>query len=269
VVLYADFTGGIDITIGAAEMMGVKVTENFHRPFYATHIADYWRRWHITMGTWFKDYLFYPMSVCKPMLRFSKFARSKCGEAVGKRLPVYISMMTLWFLTGLWHDATWNYVVWGLVNGVVLVISQELQPLYNRFHRNCAWADSKAYTAFQIVRTFLLMSMIRSIDRYDGIDTAFRSIVSVFTEFNLPVFLQEGLSGLGLPAAGYIGAGIGLAVTFWVSFLQRKGTDVREILARKNFTVRCAAVFAIIFLIVILGAYGPGYDARQFMYNQF
>ena len=96
VTLYADFTGGIDITIGIAEALGIKIKENFDRPFYSVSTADYWRRWHITMGTWFRDYLFYPISVSKPMLRLSKRARASLGENPGKRVPVYLSTIIVW-----------------------------------------------------------------------------------------------------------------------------------------------------------------------------
>ena len=133
VQLYADFTGGIDITIGAAQMLGVRVTENFQRPFFSKNAAEYWRRWHITMGTWFRDYLFYPMSVSKPILKLHQRCRNRFG-GVGKRVSVHTCSIILWFVTGLWHGASWNFIVWGLLNGIVIIISQELEPLYDKFH---------------------------------------------------------------------------------------------------------------------------------------
>ncbi|MCL2709037.1 MAG: MBOAT family protein, partial [Defluviitaleaceae bacterium] len=150
VTIFADFTGGIDVTIGTAQMFGVKITENFNRPFHAVSLADYWRRWHITMGTWFRDYVFYPLSVSKPMLAFSKRARGVFGERIGRKLPVYVSMLSVWFLTGLWHNATWNFIVWGLVNGAALLISQELEPLYKRFNKRFAVSETVFYKAFRV-----------------------------------------------------------------------------------------------------------------------
>ena len=133
--LYADFTGGIDITIGIAQMLGIKVKENFNRPYFSKSIVEYWRRWHITMGTWFKDYIFYPLSVCKPMLNISKSSRKRFGEQIGKRVPVYLSTMTVWFTTGLWHGASWNFVVWGLLKRICDFSFQEFEPLYAKFHQ--------------------------------------------------------------------------------------------------------------------------------------
>ncbi len=94
--LYADFTGGIDITIGIAETMGITVQENFNRPYFSKSLKEYWRRWHISMCSWFRDYVFYPVSVSGFMQKFSKFARGHFGQKVGKRLPVYISSFAVW-----------------------------------------------------------------------------------------------------------------------------------------------------------------------------
>ncbi len=269
VTLYADFTGGIDITIGAAEMMGVRLKENFDRPFYSFNIADYWRRWHITMGTWFKDYLFYPMTVSKPMLKFSKYMRGKFGGGIGKRAPVYIVTMVLWFMTGLWHGATWNFIVWGLVNGAVILISQELSPLYERFHKRFKFSRTKGYAAFQILRTFWLMGAIRMFDRYDGVGNTLRMLASAITKFDINDFITRGVEVLGLSTSGYLSAGIGVAVMLLASFMSRGGISARERLARAAWPLRYLAVGALFFMILIFGAYGLGYDAAQFIYNQF
>ena len=124
--LYADFTGGIDITIGIGQALGITVKENFIRPYFSKSIKEYWRRWHISMGTWFTDYIFYPISVSKPMLKLSKWSRAHLGETVGKRIPVYLSSFAVWAATGIWHGASWNFIVWGLGNWVVIMVSQEL-----------------------------------------------------------------------------------------------------------------------------------------------
>ena len=119
--LYADFTGGIDITIGVAQVLGIKVKENFIRPYFSRNIAEYWRRWHISMGTWFKDYIFYPLSVAPWLLKLSKSARKKISDGFGRKLSVYVSTIVTWFLTGLWHGAAWNFVLWGGYFGLLLL----------------------------------------------------------------------------------------------------------------------------------------------------
>ena len=268
VTLYADFTGGIDITIGIAEAMGIKVKENFDRPFYSKSIAEYWRRWHITMGTWFKDYLFYPLSVCKPMLNFSSWSRRVLGEKIGKRLPVYVSTLVVWFATGLWHGATWNFIVWGLVNGVVILISQEFNPLYAKFGERFSFVQKRGYEAFRIFRTFWLMCFIRAFDCYEGVAGTFKAQLSVFTDFSLGRFMSEGLTGMGLGINDYIAAFLAVGLLLIVSVIKTKGS-ARDFIAGKPAAVRHFVFAALILAILIFGVYGVGYDSRQFIYNKF
>ena len=268
VTLYADFTGGIDITIGIAEALGIKIKENFDRPFYAVSTADYWRRWHITMGTWFRDYLFYPISVSKPMLRLSKRARASLGENPGKRVPVYLSTIIVWFATGVWHGASWNFVVWGLLNGFVLIVSEELTPLYKKFHQTFKIGSAPVYRAFQIVRTFCLMSLIRTLDIYGSVSTTFSMMWTAATRLNFGRFLSGGLTQLGLTAADYAVASLGVALLVIIGRFQ-KNADIRVLLARRAAPVRYCVYLALVFSIIVFGVYGVGYDAKQFIYNQF
>lgn len=270
--LYADFTGGIDITIGIAETMGITVTENFERPYLSKNIKVYWKRWHITMGTWFTDYIFYPISVCKPMLKFSKFMRNKFGDAFGKRVPVYLSSFVVWFTTGIWHGASWNFIVWGLMNFVVIMISQELEPLYGRFHNRFHVKDKKWYGAFEIIRTILLMSSLRMFDCYRDVPLTFRMFGNMFTHFRLSSLTAEAFLGLGLTGADYLVLLIGLVVMVMVSLLEEKRGGPHGVRDRifERSEVWKYAVFAVLTIVVIVfGAYGIGYDQSQFIYNQF
>lgn len=266
--LYADFTGGIDITIGIAQSLGIGLKENFERPFFAKNTAEYWRRWHITMGTWFRDYIFYPLSVSQPMLKLSTGARRRLGTALGKRVPVYLATIIVWFTTGLWHGASWNFVVWGLLNGLVIIISQEFTPFYDWFHKKFAVSERLWFRMFQVFRTFFLMSSIRLLDCYRDVGLTFKQYVSMFTEFGPQVFIDGSLLKLGLNTADYLILLIGTFMLISVSMIQRSGS-VRENIARKPLLLRYA-MFALLFVVIIIfGAYGIGYDANQFIYNQF
>lgn len=266
--LYADFTGGIDITIGIAEALGIKVTENFNRPFFSKNIKEYWNRWHITMGSWFTDYIFYPVTVCKPMLKFSKFSRNHFGEAIGKRLPVYLSSFLVWFATGIWHGASWNFIVWGLGNWVVIMISQELEPFYRRFHGRFNVKDKFLYKLFQVGRTFLLMCSLRTFDCYRDVPLTFKMYGTMFTKWNWNIIGNGALLKLGLTMADYIVIIAGVILLITVSLIQRTG-PVREKLLRKPYIVRYILFLMLFVSILVFGAYGTGYDASQFIYNQF
>lgn len=267
--LYADFTGGIDITIGVAQVFGIKVEENFIRPYFSKNIAEYWRRWHISMGTWFRDYIFYPMSISKSMNTLTKWCKNKFGKGVAKRVPIYIATMVTWFATGIWHGASWNFIMWGVMNGVVILVSGELEPLYARFHKRFPRVGGrKWYQGFQIIRTFLLMGSLRLFDCYRDVPLSFQMFFSMFTDFHISALTLEEFSSFGLSAGQYIVVAAGTVLMFIVSMLGRKGS-VREQLSTKPYIVKYI-VFAALFLVIVLfGSYGVGYDAAQFIYNQF
>ncbi|MGB8454798.1 MAG: MBOAT family O-acyltransferase [Anaerocolumna sp.] len=266
--LYSDFTGGIDITIGIAEVLGISIKENFIRPYFSKSIVEYWRRWHITLGTWFKEYMFYPISVCKPMLNLSKASRSKLGDAIGKRIPVYIATIVVWFTTGFWHGGSWNFIVWGLLNGIIILISQECTPLYDRFHHKYHIGHTFYYRLFQVTRTFWLVSFLRTFDCYRDVNTTFKMYGTIFTDLNIQDILGGGFMGLGLTAADYIILILGVSILLAVSLTGRRGS-VRGKLLNKPVLIRYAVYFILFLSILIFGAYGIGYDASQFIYSQF
>ena len=266
--IYGDFTGGIDITIGLSEMMGITLAENFDRPFSSKSTKEYWRRWHITMGSWFTDYVFYPLSVCKPMQRLSKFSRAKLGEKIGKRIPVYLATIVTWFLTGLWHGAGMNFIVWGLLNCLVILVSQEFQPLYNKFNaRFPRLVASAPWGKWQMVRTFLLMGLIRSLDCYRDVSVSFSKWISMFTAPNIGEFFTGGWKSLGLSIADVCVIAVGVLI-IWLISRQKGDVPLRERVARKPILTVALCCLAIV-VILIFGAYGLGYDASQFIYNQF
>lgn len=267
--LYADFTGGIDITIGIAQVFGVKLQENFIRPYFSKNIAEYWRRWHISMGSWFRDYIFYPMTLSKSMNNLTKKCKDNFGKAVAKRVPVYLATMVTWFATGIWHGASWNFIMWGVMNGVVILISSELEPLYEAFHQRFPKAAGNSfYQGFQILRTFFLMCCLRMFDCYGDVPTTFRMFISMFRDFDLSVITWEELEYLELTVAQYGILGVGVLLMFLVSLAGRKGS-VREQISRKPYIVKYGIFVALFLAVLLFGSYGIGYDASQFIYNQF
>ena len=267
VQIYADFTGGIDITIGVAQCLGIRLAENFDHPFSSHSTKEYWRRWHITMGSWFTDYVFYPLSVTRPMMKLSKWSRRVLGNTVGKRVPVYLATIVTWFLTGLWHGAGWNFIVWGLLNCAVILISQELEPLYARFRAKFPKLTSSSfYGGFMAVRTFFLMGLIRSLDCYRDVGLSFRLWGSMLTVWNWGE-LPSGVMSLGLGLADWVILACGVLTVAVVSRLSLR-MDVRQRLYERPVLswVLCGALLV---AILLFGAYGVGYDASQFIYNQF
>ena len=264
--IYGDFTGGIDIVLGAAQILGIKLPENFNRPFSSKSTAEYWNRWHMTMGNWFTNYIFYPLSLTKTMQKLSKWGRAKLGTGVGKRLPVYTATVITWLATGLWHGIAWNFVVWGLLNGVVILISQELSPLYEKFRARFPklW-NSAPYQSFMAIRTFLLMSLIRVFDCYCDVPLTFNRFFSIFYTFNIAEIWNGGILDIKVTATQYIVIAVGILIMTAVSRLSIK-KPLREVLWEKPILGN--AVMALLCIaILVFGSYGLGFDASAFIYG--
>ncbi len=266
--LYADFTGGIDIAIGVAEVMGIKVPENFNCPYFSTSLKEYWRRWHITMCNWFKNYVFYPVSISKWMGKVKKFSGSHFGAYVGKRIPVYIASFIVWFLTGIWHGIGWNFITWGLLNFAILMISEELEPLYDRFHNKFSFSNTFGYKVFMMIRTFILICFLNLFDCFSNVGQTFSVMGSVFVGGKYGEVFSGGIFEIGLSRADFIIAGIGLFVVFLVSVFKQKA-PVRDRISALPMWCRCVLIGGLFVAIIVFGTYGIGYDASQFIYNRF
>ena len=264
--IYGDFTGGIDIVLGSAQILGIKLPENFNRPFSSKSTAEYWNRWHMTMGNWFTNYIFYPLSLTKTMQKLSKWGRAKLGVGIGKRLPVYTATIITWLATGLWHGFAWNFVVWGLLNGLVILVSQELNPLYEKFRArfpklwHCA-----PYQSFMAIRTFLLMSLIRVFDCYCDVPLTFNRFFSIFYTFNVSDIFNGEIMNLNVTGTQYIVIAVGIVIMTAVSRLSFK-QPLRETLWEKP--VLGNALMALLCIaILVFGSYGLGFDASAFIYG--
>lgn len=266
--IYCDFTGGVDVAIGLSEALGITLPENFQRPFFSKNIAEYWRRWHITLGEWMKDYIFYPISVSQPMMKLSRVSRRKLGK-FGKRLPVYIASLATWLVTGIWHGITPNFLLWGMMNCFVIIISEELTPLYQKFHNRFHLKEKPWYGAFEILRMFLLMNLIRACDLFPHPGDYFARIGSLIASPNWSFWGNGSLMKLGLSGLEYGILAVGIILIFIVSVLEQRHGSVREILCKVSTPVRFIIFYGLFLAVLLMGTYGIGYNATNFIYNQF
>ncbi|MBQ9030455.1 MAG: MBOAT family protein [Parasporobacterium sp.] len=268
VQIYGDFTGGIDIAIGVGETLGVIMPENFIRPYFSKNIAEYWRRWHISLNEWMKSYIFYPITVSGPMLKLALKTRKSLGK-FGMRIPVYIGSLLTWLGTGVWHGFNLHFIVWGLMNCFVIVISEELNPLYEKFHQKYSWSNTRGYNVFQILRMFVLMNLIRASDLFNDVGDYFRRMGSLAWQFNFHVLWDGTLMNLGLNAVDYVILIAGIVLMFLVSFFSRDDVSFRVKLQKIPWMVRYLLIFLLLLAVILFGSYGIGYDASNFIYNQF
>ncbi len=265
--LYADFSGCMDIVIGVSQCFGIRLPENFQRPFGAENLSELWRRWHITLTQWFREYIFFPVSTSRFCRSLSRFAGKRGMKGLSRKLPLYIANLAVWSATGIWHGASWNFVVWGLANGIVLMVSQECAGLYRRFHKRFPAADGTVYGIFQKARTGLLFSVLLMF-QYCPCAAVPALLVNLFTTGRFSQLADGRLASLGLAAIDVAILAAGVLLMLVVGILQGSGS-VRKKLAARPLAVRYAAVFLLFAVVVVAGCYGHGYDASQFIYNRF
>lgn len=263
--LLCDFTGGIDIALGAASLFGVAPMENFHAPYLSKGLAEYWNRWHISMGSWFRDYIFYPLSISKPMLKLNTALRRKYREGFFTRLPLYMAILVTWLATGLWHGSGWNYALWGLSNGLLLILSQELEPLYAAFrNRHPRLEKSGAFGIFRILRTFMLLCCLRLWDVFSTPAGTINAFLSLFLYPNFGALMSLWPS-LNLGAFDLWVLGLGLIPVAVLDIRQDRGKSLYP----KSSGIRWLCIGLLLLLVLTLGVYGMGYTAADFIYGRF
>ncbi len=160
--IYADFSGYMDIMCGLCRMLGIRLTENFERPYFSKSIAEYWRRWHMSLGAWFKNYVYYPIAMAKWNQKLGKTAKARLGKAFGSYLPATVALVVTWLATGLWHGASWSYIAWGGVNGLFIIFSMWMEGPYAKWKQALHVNESTwLWRAFQVCRTFVLVTFIK------------------------------------------------------------------------------------------------------------
>ena len=267
--LYTDFSGYMDIALGAARALGIRMAENFQTPFFSRSISEYWRRWHITLGTWLKDYVFYPLLKTDLLIRIGTVSKKYLGKKHGKKVAVYLGMFLLWFATGLWHGGSWNFIIGsGLLHWFYIVGGQVLEPVFKKiiqvFKIN---TDCFSYHLFQSVRTFFLVCIGFIFFRASSFRSGLMMCRQIFT-FNLGVFRLSNFLALGLDIHDLTVGVLSLLVLLLVSVLKEK-MDIQKKLTEQNLVFRWGIYYMLIFSILIFGFYGSGYNASEFIYENF
>ena len=263
--LYTEFSGCMDIVKGSAQIFGVILPDNFKQPFFAKSINEFWQRWHITLGTWLRDYVFYSVSLSGPFKKFSAFVKLHMNEYFAKLLPATTALFFVWIGNGLWHGASIKYVMYGMYYYSIMVLGMFMEPLFISLMEKLHIHKEKQYfRLFQILRTTCIVCIGMLIFRADSLSIAFSMFVSMFKNFN---FMSQGSLGLEFLDIAIIV--IGVVIVFIVSLLKEKGLSLRESVAKWNIIPRWTLYMSGLLIVIIFGAYGRGYDIVSFIYAQF
>lgn len=258
--MYADFSGGIDIVEGVSELFGVEMAQNFRQPYFSTSLADFWRRWHMSLGAFMRDHVFYPLAVTKPMKSLNKHATKVLGKQVGRTISACVANIIVFLLVGLWHGAEWHFLLWGLYNGVIIALSDLLAPVFDRMavalHVN---RETFAFRVFAILRTFAVVAVGRYFDCMEDVGLIFLSLKNTlfnFTAFELKRQLE--LYGVMSPDTyGFVPPVIlACLVVFVISVFYERGTDVREAILRMGYPLRMTLYLVVGLIFVFSMGYG-------------
>lgn len=266
--IYADFSGGIDIARGVAQCMGIEMGHNFMRPYFSDSLSEFWRRWHMSLSFWCRDYIFYTIAMSKFFGKLGKKLRAVLGDRVGKLFPVIIAQMATFITIGLWHGAEFKYIAYGLYNGFIIVISLLLEPYFKKALKALKISDeNKAWKVFRIIRTFCIVTWGRMFPKAASFGVAMAMYVSIFRSSAVP--FSEQVLTLGLNSMDFLVVLMGCIVWFFISWHQEKGIKIRETLDQKPLIVRWIVYLLGFAAVLIVGIYGPGYDASAFIYRGF
>ena len=267
--IYADFSGCMDIVGGVSELFGIHLEKNFNHPYFSKTIPEFWRRWHITMGAFFKDYVFYPVSVSKASLNLNKNARKAFGANVGRIISSCFPVLIVWVLTGLWHGSAWTFIFWGLFHGILVMLSTVFtDPLKNVSEKIHLKTDSWWWKLIQMLRTFLLCTFSRIFFQSPNIQTAFGVFKRIFTSVGANEVFSMQLFEHGIDQPNFICFAVAVLILLIASCLQER-MNVREKITALPLPIRWLFYYLAFFVLIIFGVYGPGYDASSFLYEQF
>lgn len=267
---YCDFSGGIDVVMGVSRLFGVAMAPNFRQPYMAVSLADFWQRWHISLGAWMKDYVYYPFALSKTAQRLQKRAAGRLERRMSLVLVGALGNLLVFFLVGLWHGAELHYILWGLYNGLVIALGTLLEPAFAGWRERRGIADGAVWLrGLRIVRTFLIVNIGWYFDRIADAGMAFAALGRTVSHFAAPQFLPQyrELVGEDLSGQKIVLAAAGLLLVLAHSILRERKTDAAALLLRCPVVLRWGFYYGMILLIQIACDISSG--AAPFLYAYF
>ncbi|WP_081671254.1 MBOAT family O-acyltransferase [Butyrivibrio sp. XBB1001] len=265
--LYADFSGYTDIVLGISQALGITLSENFKAPFMARSVAEYWRRWHITLGAWVKDYIYYPFLRSRFIKNISKKTKRKFGKKFSKNLSLILAMLVTWVSVGFWHGGAWKYIIGsGLLHGFFICFSELTKDYWAMLYKKIGFnTENPVYIWFQRIRTFVLICIgfvfFRSVDVPSSLDYLKRMIM--INDFSM---ISDGsLFMIGTNMAGLIIFALALIMLIVSDNLTYRYDDPRVWLNNKSVIFRYAFYWALVVMIVL----SLNLSTEEFLYMQF
>lgn len=269
--IYADFAGCMDIASGTARLFGIKLSKNFIQPYFSKTMPEFWRRWHATLGSWFRDYVFFPFSVSKVSLKLNKKARDLMGNEAGRIVAASMPILVVWMGTGIWHGAEWKYVAWGLFHGTLIILSTIFTPHFDKLSEKLEIKrDCFSFRLYQMGRTFFLCCVGRVFFRADNIGVAIQIFKRTLSATGFHYIMGGKFLNYGLNMNNWIVVAVALLAWIMVSLIEEKqDVEFTEVIAKQNVWFRWIVMYALFFAVIVFGKYGAGYNVANFIYEKF
>ncbi len=266
--LYCDFSGGVDLLCGVSRLFGVKMAENFMQPYFATSLADFWRRWHISLGDWMKDYLFYPIAFSPAMTKLTKQARKTLPPDYTKRLAPCLSTFAVFLAVGIWQGPGWANIAYGVWNGVWMSLALLWIPFSQGFKDKLP-KNKTFLTVWGILRTNLLVIIGRYFSH--AADGSLRNALGML-KHTVVSLNPDGVNGalfmeLGLGWDVVLRLIPALVILFCISLAKEKDVDVAAWFCGRHWALQFLLLFAAL-LLIVLGVYGnDAYTPIAYVYE--
>ncbi|MCQ2513363.1 MAG: hypothetical protein MJ092_08285 [Lachnospiraceae bacterium] len=275
--LYMDFSGCMDIVLGAAETLGICLPENFDHPYRSKSIPEFWRRWHITLGAWLRDYVMYSFITSKPAKLLNKKMKDRIGRKGASVFVTCIGVLLVWIVYGLWHGLEMKYLISGLYYAFIIIVATVLEVPIKRFDNKFPkLVGSKAYGIFCAARTYFLAMIGAFFFFMPTIKEGMAYLGNIFKKpaiglVSIPKTGIEKVTDIKLLGVDLLDfAVILLGVILWIVLATlHKKKDVRERLSGMNIVLRWAIILVIIMVVIIVGNYGGNFEAGSFIYQGF
>lgn len=270
VQLYMEFSGCMDIVIGSGRLFGVCLPENFRQPFCAKNASEFWRRWHITLGTWFKAYIFYPVSVSRLVKKWNQYGRKHAGKYLTRLVTSAAALFPVWLCNGLWHGARWSYIFYGMYYFTLILMGMAVQPIRDKILDVCHIREDAVYwKIIQIAKTWVIIFTGELFFRANGLRAGIYMFRSIFWEFDIRQFWDGTLLNFGLGRADFIAVTVGCMIVAVIGFIKERGINVQNALGKTAVPIRWCVYYALILGVIIFAAYGDGYQAVDLIYAGF
>lgn len=273
--MYADFSGCMDIVLGVSELFGIELFENFNNPFFARTSQEFWQRWHITLGTWAKDYVLYPLLKSKSMIKFGKITKKKFGKKTGKYLVNLVGMFILWMVMGIWHGGLRYIVGVSLWYWVILMLGDLFTPFFQKITKKLAIrTESFSWHLFQSARTYLIYAVGATFFNV-GIVAGVKLLKDALNVFlvkgyaNPWILFDGGIYYFDITPGDLNIIVIVIVMLIAVGVLREKYGYARNYISEQGIVFRWLLWIGLFVFVLICGKYGPGYDASVFIYQGF